>query len=202
MAGFALVWVALIAVLWWQQRRSGGDIDRRAVLRLAPDVIRLVRRLAVDPAVPRATRWWLIGLLAYLLSPIDLVPDFLPMIGYADDAVVVAIALGFAIRHAGMPAIERHWPGTPEGLSSVFPARRCGEGLRVSRRPPTAPPCASAGRWRLPGGVSPVENCLLSLEKPGQHDCPSAGVQSDRCVVARRGEELVERGATFEGAGR
>ncbi|MDZ5144836.1 YkvA family protein, partial [Microbacterium testaceum] len=94
MAGFALVWVALIAVLWWQQRRSGGDIDRRAVLRLAPDVIRLVRRLAVDPAVPRATRWWLIGLLAYLLSPIDLVPDFLPMIGYADDAVVVAIALG------------------------------------------------------------------------------------------------------------
>lgn len=119
-AGFVLVWGALIAVLWWHQRRSGGDVDWRAVLRLAPDVIRLVRRLAVDPAVPRATRWWLIGLLAYLLSPIDLVPDFLPVIGYADDAIVVAIALHFAIRHAGMPAIERHWPGTPEGLSSVL----------------------------------------------------------------------------------
>ena len=52
-AGFVLVWGALIAVLWWQQRRSGGDVDWRAVLRLAPDVIRLVRRLAVDPAVPR-----------------------------------------------------------------------------------------------------------------------------------------------------
>ncbi len=114
-AGFVLVWGALIAVLWWQQRRSGRDVDWRAVLRLAPDVIRLVRRLAVDPAVPRATRWWLIGLFAYLLSPIDLVPDFLPVIGYADDAIVVAIALRFAIRHAGMPAIERHWPERPRG---------------------------------------------------------------------------------------
>ncbi|MDT0116699.1 DUF1232 domain-containing protein [Microbacterium sp. PRF11] len=118
--GLVLIWVVLIAVLWWQQRRAGNDVDWRSVLRLAPDVVRLVRRLAADPAVPRSTRWWLVGLLAYLLSPIDLVPDFLPVIGYADDAIVVAIALRFAIRHAGMPAIERHWPGTPEGLGSVL----------------------------------------------------------------------------------
>lgn len=118
--GLVLIWVMLIAVLWWQRRRAGNDVDWRSVLRLAPDVVRLVRRLAADPAVPRSTRWWLVGLLAYLLSPIDLVPDFLPVIGYADDAIVVAIALRFAIRHAGMPAIERHWPGTPEGLGSVL----------------------------------------------------------------------------------
>lgn len=118
--GLVLIWVVLIAVLWWQQRSAGNDVDWRSVLRLAPDVVRLVRRLAADPAVPRSTRWWLVGLLAYLLSPIDLVPDFLPVIGYADDAIVVAIALRFAIRHAGMPAIERHWPGTPEGLRSVL----------------------------------------------------------------------------------
>ncbi|WP_295835323.1 DUF1232 domain-containing protein [uncultured Microbacterium sp.] len=118
--GLVLIWVVLIAVLWWQQRRAGNDVDWRSVLRLAPDVVRLVRRLAADPAVPRSTRWWLVGLLAYLLSPIDLVPDFLPVIGYADDAIVVAIALRFAIRHAGMPAIERHWPGTLEGLRSVL----------------------------------------------------------------------------------
>lgn len=119
-AGVIVLWVGLIAVLWWQQRRAGASVDWRGVLRLAPDVARLIRRLVVDPTVPRGTRWWLAGLLVYLLSPIDLVPDFLPVIGYADDAIVVAIALRFALRHAGMPAIERHWPGTTEGLRSVL----------------------------------------------------------------------------------
>ncbi|MDQ1138368.1 uncharacterized membrane protein YkvA (DUF1232 family) [Microbacterium sp. SORGH_AS 1204] len=120
LAGVAALWVALIAVLWWQQRRAGASVNWRDLLRLAPDVVRLIRRLVVDPTVPRGTRWWLAGLLVYLLSPIDIVPDFLPVIGYADDAIVVAVALRFAIRHAGMPAIERHWPGTPEGLRSVL----------------------------------------------------------------------------------
>ena len=91
-----------------------------AWLRLVPDVIRLVKRLAGDPTVPRGTRWWLLGLLGYLLMPIDLVPDFIPVLGYADDAIIVAIVLRFAIRHAGMDAIERHWPGTPAGLRSVL----------------------------------------------------------------------------------
>lgn len=119
-AGLVVLWVALVVVLWVQQRRSGGSVDWRAVLRLAPDVVRLVRRLVADPSVPRATRWWLGGLLVYLLSPIDLIPDFVPVIGYADDAIVVVVALRFAIRHAGLPAIERHWPGTPEGLRSLL----------------------------------------------------------------------------------
>jgi len=83
-----------------------------------PDVIRLIRRLALDPDVPRATRWWLIGLLGYLLLPIDLIPDFIPVLGFADDAIAIVIALRFAIHSAGEPAIRRHWPGTPEGLRS------------------------------------------------------------------------------------
>lgn len=118
--GLVLVWIALIGVLWWHQRRTGASIDWRAVGRLVPDVIRLVRRLATDDTVPRATRWWLLGLIAYLLMPIDLVPDFIPVLGFADDAVVVAIVLRFAIRHAGRDAIERHWPGTPEGLATLL----------------------------------------------------------------------------------
>ena len=118
--GVVLLWLLLIGVLWVQQRRAGTSVDWRAVLRLVPDVIRLVRRLAVDPAVPRGTRWWLIALLGYLLLPIDLVPDFIPVLGYADDAIIVALVLRFAIRHAGRDAIERHWPGTPEGLISVL----------------------------------------------------------------------------------
>ena len=118
--GIVLLWVVLLVVLWIQQRRAGSDVDWRSILRLVPDVIRLVKRLASDPTVPRATRWWLIGLLGYLLMPIDLVPDFIPVLGYADDALIVAVVLRFAIRHAGMDAIERHWPGTPAGLRSVL----------------------------------------------------------------------------------
>jgi uncharacterized membrane protein YkvA (DUF1232 family) len=62
-------------------------------------------------------RLWL--LLGYLALPVDLVPDFIPVIGYADDAVIVALALRSVTRHAGADALERHWPGTPEGLAAV-----------------------------------------------------------------------------------
>jgi uncharacterized membrane protein YkvA (DUF1232 family) len=119
-AGILLLWIALLAVLWVQQRRAGNEVDWREIVRLVPDVARLIRRLAADPQVPRGTRWWLLGLLGYLLLPVDLVPDFLPVIGFADDAIVVAIVLRFAIRHAGMDAVERHWPGTPAGLRTVL----------------------------------------------------------------------------------
>lgn len=120
MGGIVLLWVVLILLLWVQQRRTGSTVDWRAMMRLVPDVIRLVKRLATDPSVPRGTRWWLLALLGYMLLPFDLVPDFIPVLGYADDAIVVAIVVRFAIRHAGMAAIQRHWPGTPEGLFSVL----------------------------------------------------------------------------------
>lgn len=119
-AGLLLVWLVLLAVLWIQARRAGRDVDWRQIVRLVADVVVLLRRLVADPAVPRATRWWLGGLLVYLLLPIDLVPDFIPVLGYADDAIIVAVALRYAIRTAGRPAIERHWPGTPEGLASLL----------------------------------------------------------------------------------
>jgi uncharacterized membrane protein YkvA (DUF1232 family) len=51
--------------------------------------------------------------------PIDLVPDFVPVVGYADDALLVAWALRSVVRTAGPEALERHWPGTPEGLDVV-----------------------------------------------------------------------------------
>jgi hypothetical protein len=58
--------------------------------------------------------------LAYLIIPVDLVPDFIPIIGYADDAIIVAIALRSVIRHAGPEAIHNHWPGTPGGLTAIL----------------------------------------------------------------------------------
>ena len=84
-----------------------------------PDVLRLLKRLASDPELPRGVRWRLGALIAYLAVPIDLVPDFIPVIGYADDAVVVALALRSVVRAAGPEAIDRHWTGTEQGLAAV-----------------------------------------------------------------------------------
>ncbi len=79
-AGLLLLWVALIAVLWVQSRRMGRSVDWKEIVRLVPDVMRLVKRLAADPRTPRGTRWMLGGLLVYLALPIDLVPDFIPVL--------------------------------------------------------------------------------------------------------------------------
>jgi uncharacterized membrane protein YkvA (DUF1232 family) len=69
--------------------------------------------------VPVGVRVRLDLLLAYLLLPVDLVPDFLPVIGYADDAIIVALVLRSTIRRAGTGSLERHWPGTPAGLRII-----------------------------------------------------------------------------------
>jgi uncharacterized membrane protein YkvA (DUF1232 family) len=118
-AGLLLLYAALLALLWRAARGSSGATFKDA-LRLLPDLIRLVRRLASDASLPRGVRIRLGLLLLYLASPIDLVPDFIPVLGYADDAVIVGIALRSVARHAGREAIERHWPGTGEGLRLLY----------------------------------------------------------------------------------
>ncbi|MGE5291577.1 MAG: YkvA family protein [Micromonosporaceae bacterium] len=118
-AGLLLLWLALIIALWC----ASGRFDlaaMRAAARMLPDVLRLIKRLAADRSLPRGVRVRLWLLLAYLISPIDIVPDFIPIVGYADDAIIVAIALRSVIRRGGAAAIERHWPGTPEGLAAVL----------------------------------------------------------------------------------
>ena len=79
----------------------------------------VLRRLAADPQLARGVRVRPILLLAYLILPIDLVPDFIPVLGYADDAIIVAAALRSVVRRAGPGAIDKHWPGTPEALHAV-----------------------------------------------------------------------------------
>lgn len=118
--GLILVWLALILILWLEQRRHPGRASLVDLLRLAPDVVRLLKRLASDRSVPVGVRIWLGVLLVYLISPIDLIPDFIPVLGFADDALVVAIALRFATRRAGSDAVARHWPGSPAGLVAVL----------------------------------------------------------------------------------
>jgi uncharacterized membrane protein YkvA (DUF1232 family) len=112
--GLVVVWVALVVVLVVVRPRGGL---LREALRLLPDVLRLVRRLAGDRALPRGVRVRLWLLLAYLASPVDLVPDFIPVLGYADDAIIVTAVLRGVVRRAGLEAVRAHWPGTDDGFA-------------------------------------------------------------------------------------
>lgn len=115
-AGLLVAWLAMLAALALLRPEGTTLAD---ATRLLPDLVGLVRRLARDPEVPRparATLWFLTG---YLLMPIDLVPDFIPVLGYADDAIVVAIALRRVVRSAGAGAVDRHWRGSAAGLAVV-----------------------------------------------------------------------------------
>jgi uncharacterized membrane protein YkvA (DUF1232 family) len=109
-------WILLVVVIL-SRRPSEGTVSE--VLRILPDTLRLLRRIASDPTIPRGARVRLWLFLAYLLFPLDLIPDFLPLIGYADDVVITVIALRSIVRHAGAEALQRQWPGTPEGLAGV-----------------------------------------------------------------------------------
>jgi uncharacterized membrane protein YkvA (DUF1232 family) len=114
--GILLLWVALMVILWFVRP---DELTVRDALRLLPDLIRMLRRLAADDTLPRRVRVILCVLLVYLLLPIDLIPDFVPVLGYADDAIIVAIALRFLAHAAGPESLGRHWPGTPDGLTAV-----------------------------------------------------------------------------------
>jgi uncharacterized membrane protein YkvA (DUF1232 family) len=114
--GFGLSYLLLLCALL--ATRPRGNLLREA-LRLLPDLLRLARRLAADRATPRAARVRLWLLLGYLAVPIDIVPDFVPVLGYADDAIIVALVLRSATRSAGPDALAKHWPGTPEGLTAL-----------------------------------------------------------------------------------
>lgn len=124
-----LLWIAIgvvvtLAVTWalfvllllvFRPRRMTLNEVREFV----PDITRLVRRLSTDPNVPRSARLRLLFLLFYLALPIDLVPDFIPLLGYADDVIVVGLVLRSVVRRAGRDAVDRHWTGSPMGLSLV-----------------------------------------------------------------------------------
>jgi uncharacterized membrane protein YkvA (DUF1232 family) len=99
---------------------AGRRADARALAGFIPDCIVLFRRLLGDPRMPRRYRAVLIALLGYLALPFDLVPDFIPVAGQLDDAVVVALALRAILRGGGLEMIEEHWPGPRSSLSLIL----------------------------------------------------------------------------------
>jgi uncharacterized membrane protein YkvA (DUF1232 family) len=109
-------WFVLLTALLVLRPR--GSLLREAV-RVLPDLLRLLGRLAADRSLPRGVRIRLGLLLAYLAVPIDLVPDFIPLVGYADDAIFASAVLRSVVRRAGIGPVRRHWPGTEDGFAAV-----------------------------------------------------------------------------------
>jgi uncharacterized membrane protein YkvA (DUF1232 family) len=116
LAALVLAWLALVITLMILRPRGGV---LREALRILPDALRLVRRLAADTTLPRGVRIRLGLLLAYLAIPLDLVPDFIPVLGYADDAIILTAVLRSVVRRAGLDAVRAHWPGTDDGFVAL-----------------------------------------------------------------------------------
>lgn len=117
--GLVLVYVLALLMLWIYARRNPGVVGLRDALQFVPDLLVLLKRILADRAAGRAPRFLVAGLLLYLLCPIDLVPDFIPVLGYADDVLVVAWVLRLVVRSAGPEPVRTHWPGTPAGLQAM-----------------------------------------------------------------------------------
>jgi uncharacterized membrane protein YkvA (DUF1232 family) len=107
-----VLYLVLVLVLVVAGRRG----DARALAGFVPDCVVLFKRLLSDPRVA----WWrkalLAGVIVYLVSPIDLVPDFIPVAGQLDDAIVVALVLRRVLRGSGAALLHEHWPGPPQSL--------------------------------------------------------------------------------------
>jgi uncharacterized membrane protein YkvA (DUF1232 family) len=122
MLGTLVVYGGFVACLVLAGRRT----DARALAGFIPDCIVLLQRLLGDPRMPRRYRIVVVALLGYLALPFDVVPDFIPVAGQLDDAVVVALALRAILRGGGPEMIEEHWPGPRSSLSLI---------LRLAGRP-------------------------------------------------------------------
>ena len=115
-AVFVAIWIVLVGLLW--VHRPTRDLAMPA-LRALPDIVRLARNLLADPRTPRRYRVALVILIVWILSPIDLLPEFLPGIGPLADIVAAAVILGWVGRGTGPTRLRELWPGDEAGFDVV-----------------------------------------------------------------------------------
>jgi uncharacterized membrane protein YkvA (DUF1232 family) len=107
-----------VFVLWLIVR--GRREEARAFATFVPDCVALVSRLIRDSRVPRQRKLLLLALIGYLASPIDLIPDFIPVAGHLDDAIIVVLVLRHLVKTSGEPLIRELWPGPEQSLALVL----------------------------------------------------------------------------------
>lgn len=99
---------------------AGKRTHARALAGFIPDCIVLFKRLLQDPSVPRRHKYVLWALIGYLALPIDLVPDFIPVAGQLDDAIIVVLVLRYIFKGAGTHIIRELWPGPEKSLQVIL----------------------------------------------------------------------------------
>jgi len=102
----------------------GRRREAREIVRFIPDCVVLLKRLLRDARVPRRAKVALLLLIPYLAMPFDLIPDFIPVAGQLDDAILVAVAIGYVVRCAGRDIVEELWPGSDPALRVVLALAR------------------------------------------------------------------------------
>ena len=96
----------------------------RTLFRALPDIARTVARLATDPMLPTAAKFAIAAAVLYLVSPVDLIPDFIPILGALDDVLVAAILVDGILNVVDRGLVLKYWPGSPESLERVAGAAR------------------------------------------------------------------------------
>lgn len=112
-----LVWALAIGAL----AITGRKTQARALAAFLPNLLVLFRGLLKDPRVQPSSKAWLVFAVVWIASPIDLVPEFIPILGPLDDAVVAALVLRHVLRRTDREVIEAHWRGSPAILDRVLP---------------------------------------------------------------------------------
>ena len=117
-----IVLVAIYAMAVLALILAGRGVAARELAFLLPNLILLFEDLLRDPRVPRGPKIVLAIGIVWLVSPIDLLPEFLPVLGPLDDAVVAALILRYLVRRAGPEVVRRHWRGDPRTLELILRA--------------------------------------------------------------------------------
>lgn len=113
--GLAAAWALMVAVLWLVRPK---DAKLGTLVSVVPDALRLARGLLTDRTVPLGVRAAVLGLVVWLINPIDLIPEFIPVLGPLDDIVVAVLVFRYVRRRLGEDRMRSRWPGTTAGYEA------------------------------------------------------------------------------------
>jgi uncharacterized membrane protein YkvA (DUF1232 family) len=114
LVGSAAAWLLFVALLWVLRPRNARLVD---LARVVPDIARLCRDVLADHQAPLGARLAIAGLFVWLVSPIDLIPEFIPVLGPLDDVIVAVLVLRYVRRRLGAERLRARWRGSSEGFT-------------------------------------------------------------------------------------